>query len=91
MNCYKILEVDRSASPEVIKKAYKTLCLKYHPDRYDEKKQAWATWKLQQLNQAYEILSNPRERQKYDREHFNPWIVWLNNGLIGLFKLWANE
>ena len=65
-NYYEILEVDRNASQEVIEKAYKTLAKKYHPDLQDDihKKQAEETFKI--INEAYEILSNPEQRARYD-------------------------
>ena len=67
-NYYEILEVDRNASQEVIEKAYKTLAKKYHPDLQDDihKKQAEETFKI--INEAYEILSNPEQRTRYDHD-----------------------
>lgn len=66
MNYYKILEVDRNASPEVIEKAYKTLAKKYHPDLQESNMKQKAEEKLKLINEAYEILSNPDSRAKYD-------------------------
>ena len=66
MNYYKILEVDRDASPEVIEKAYKTLAKKYHPDLQESNMKQEAEEKLKLINEAYETLSNPDSRAKYD-------------------------
>lgn len=61
---YEVLGIERSASPEEIKKAYRKLALKYHPDRSDEV-DAEAHFKL--INEAYAVLSEPEKRQRYDR------------------------
>ncbi len=66
MNYYKILEVDRNASPEVIEKAYKTLAKKYHPDLQESNMKQEAEEKLKLINEAYETLSNPNSRAEYD-------------------------
>lgn len=61
---YRILQVDSSAEVEVIEAAYKRLALKYHPDI---NKSPDALEKLQLLNEAREVLTNPEKRQKYDQ------------------------
>ena len=66
MNYYKILEVDKNASPEVIEKAYKALAKKYHPDLQESNMKQKAEEKLKLINEAYEVLSNPDYRRKYD-------------------------
>ena len=66
-NYYKILEVDSSASPEVIEKAYKALAKKYHPDLQEENQKKSAGEKLKEINEAYEILSNPDSRAHFDK------------------------
>ena len=66
MNYYQILEVDKNASSEVIEKAYKTLAKKYHPDLQESTMKQKAEEKLKLINEAYEILSNPDSRAKYD-------------------------
>lgn len=86
-NYYQLLEVDPQASFAVIEKAYKTLCLKYHPDLQPPEKKAEAEEVLKQLNLAYQVLKNPQTRAVYDRQLvYEPFKVWLNSGLIGLIK-----
>lgn len=62
---YKILGVDKQASQEEIKKAYRKLARKLHPDLNPNDAQAQK--KFQQLNEANEVLSDPEKRQKYDQ------------------------
>ena len=66
MNYYKILEVDKDASPEVIEKAYKTLVKKYHPDLQESNMRKKSEGRIKLINEAYEVLSNPVSRSKYD-------------------------
>ncbi len=62
---YKILGVDKSASQDAIKKAYKKLARKYHPDLNPDDKDAKR--KFQEINEANEVLSDPEKRKKYDK------------------------
>ncbi|ANE32307.1 molecular chaperone DnaJ [Campylobacter hyointestinalis] len=62
---YEILEISRDADAEVIKKAYRKLALKYHPDRNQGDKEAEEKFKL--INEAYEVLSNSEKRDIYDK------------------------
>jgi len=62
---YEILGVSKSASADEIKKSYRKLALKYHPDRNPDNKQAEDNFK--EAAQAYEVLSNTQKRQKYDQ------------------------
>lgn len=60
-NYYKILEIEKTASTDEIKKAYRKLALKYHPDRGGDQE------KFKEINEAYQILSNPQKKAQYDQ------------------------
>src|SRR4030095_5654039 len=62
---YKVLGVDKNASEEEIKKAYRKLARKHHPDLNPTDKEAHK--KFQQINEANEVLSDPEKRKKYDQ------------------------
>ena len=62
---YKILGLDKSASPMDVKNAYRKLARKYHPDL--NPKNADAKSNFQQINEANEVLSDPEKRKKYDQ------------------------
>ncbi len=62
---YKILEVQKKATADEIKKSYRTLARKYHPDTNPN--DATANKKFQQINEANEVLSDPEKRSKYDK------------------------
>ncbi len=67
---YKLLKLDRSATKADIKKAYRKLARKYHPDLNPNDKAAQA--RFQQINEAHEVLSDPEKRKKYD-EYGKDW------------------
>lgn len=61
---YKVLGIEKSASDDDIKKAYRKLARKFHPDVNPDDKEAHV--KFQQVNEANEVLSDPEKRKKYD-------------------------
>lgn len=63
-NLYQILEIDRNAPQNEIKKAYRKLAKKYHPDTNPNDKNACD--KFREVAQAYEILSDEKKRKEYD-------------------------
>ena len=71
---YKILGVDKGANQDAIKKAYRKLAMKYHPDHNQGDKKAEE--KFKEVNEAHEILSNPNAKHAYDNPNpmggFNP-------------------
>ncbi|WP_024851572.1 molecular chaperone DnaJ [Hydrogenovibrio kuenenii] len=62
---YEILEVTKTSSDGEIKKAYRKLAMRYHPDRNPDNKEAED--KFKEASEAYEILSDPQKRQAYDQ------------------------
>lgn len=63
---YKILGLEKSASADEIKKAYRKLALKYHPDHAPEGQKEAAEAKFKEISEAYAVLSDPQKRQQYD-------------------------
>src|ERR1022692_4177944 len=64
-DCYEVLGVQRGSEAEEIKKSYRKLALKYHPDKNPGDKAAEE--KFKELGEAYEILSDPQKRALYDQ------------------------
>jgi curved DNA-binding protein len=74
---YKILGVDRNADEKEIKKAYRRLARKYHPDVNPDNKEAEERFK--EINEAHEVLTDPDKRRKYDQLGAN-WQQWQHMG-----------
>ena len=62
---YDILGVAKNASDDEIKKSYRKLAMKFHPDRNPDSKEAEE--KFKEVNEAYQVLSDPDTRKRYDR------------------------
>jgi len=69
---YEVLGVARDADEAAVKKAYRKLALKWHPDRHQGDAREAAEARFKRISEAYEVLSDPEKRKKYDRfgEHW---------------------
>jgi curved DNA-binding protein len=79
---YKTLGVDRKASEDEIRKAYRKLAMQYHPDRNPNDKQAEDRFK--EINEAYQVLSDQKKRAYYDRLG-SDYSNWQRRGAPGDF------
>ena len=73
---YKILGVEKNASEDDIKKAYRKLVMKWHPDRHvndGEKEKKEAEEKFKEIAEAYDVLSDKEKRAQYDNPPRNDW------------------
>ncbi len=77
---YKVLGVDKKASQDDIKKAYRKLAVKYHPDKNEGDKKAEE--KFKEVNEANDVLSDPEKRKKYDEMGEN-WGAYQQGGAGG--------
>jgi curved DNA-binding protein len=80
---YKVLGVERNASEDDIRKAYRKLAMQYHPDRNPNDKQAEERFK--EINEAYQVLSDPEKRTHYDRLG-SDYSNWQRRGAQGDFN-----
>jgi curved DNA-binding protein CbpA len=74
---YEVLETQKGASEEEIKKAYRKMAVKYHPDKNPENQSALAYFEL--IKEAYETLSNPGKKEQYLQER---WLTKANGQLF---------
>ncbi len=87
---YNVLWIDKKASEEEIKKAYKKLAMKYHPDRNKWSKEAET--KFKEINEAYSVLSDSSKRKQYDMfwsawwSSWNPFANWWGFGWFSWFE-----
>lgn len=85
---YKIIGVERNASADQIRRAYRQLAKKYHPDLHPGDKVSED--KFKQVNEAYEVLSDTKKRAKYD-ELGESYSRWQQNGGRGDFDSWSSQ
>jgi molecular chaperone DnaJ len=78
---YKVLGVDRKASPEEIKKAYRKLARQYHPDKNPGDKTAETRFK--EISAAYDVLGDPEKRKQYDRGGLGAFFGGGQGGTAG--------
>lgn len=72
---YKVLGISKNAKEDAIKKAYRKLARKYHPDLNPNDKEAEA--KFKEINEANEVLSHPENRKKYDQYGENLSLIHI--------------
>jgi len=80
---YKVLGVSKSASPDEIKKSYRKLALKWHPDRHPAEKRAAAERNFSAVANAYEVLSNPQARAQHDAGGYRSGGGFAHQGFHG--------
>jgi curved DNA-binding protein CbpA len=88
INHFRVLGVKASASDDDIKKAYRRLANKYHPDKLhglNEDETAQAAQQLQRVKQAYDVLSDPKQKSAFIKD-FNNVIV--NDPTAAMQELW---
>jgi curved DNA-binding protein len=86
---YEILGVSKNATPEEIKRAFRRLALKYHPDRNKSKE---AEERFKEINEAYAVLSDPQKRRQYDtmgagfHQQYSTEDIFRNFDIGDIFK-----
>lgn len=86
-NYYDILWVDKNASPEDIKKAYRKMAMKHHPDR-----NKWDEDKFKEIGKAYDTLSDPSKKKQYDMFGSTWWSqFWWGNWWYSSAWFWGFE
>lgn len=88
---YKILGISKDASPDEIKKAFRKLAIKYHPDKNKGKKEAEE--KFKEINEAYAVLSDPEKKKQYDtfgssefHKHFSQEDIFRDFDFSNIFQ-----
>ena len=90
---YRLLGVEREASGEEIKKAYRNLVMEYHPDRNQDK--PGCEEQLKDINEAYEVLGDEGKRRRYDlwrEQPFNSQVYYredLSDDLIDILRVFS--
>ena len=83
---YEVLGVSKNATPDEIKKAYRKLAMKYHPD---VNKDPGAEDKFKEINEAYEVLSDEQKRQTYDQfGHAGMDGAFTKVDSRGIYRFW---
>ena len=86
---YEVLGVSKNATPEELKKAYRKLALQYHPDRNPGDKEAEE--KFKEAAEAYDVLSNPDKKARYDQfgpAEYERYLLAIRRPLQRLLRWW---
>lgn len=92
---YRLLGVEREASGEAIKKAYRKLVMDYHPDRNQDK--PGCEEHLKDINEAYQVLKDEEKRRRYDlscQQYFNRGVYYqadLNDDLNEILRVFLRK
>ena len=81
MDYYKVLGVDPNSSQDVIKKAFRKLSLKHHPDRGGDAEE------FKKINEAYSTLGDTEKKRMYDMKKNNPFMAGGDGGIDDIFKM----
>ena len=76
---YKVLGVDKKAAQDEIKKAYRKLAVKYHPDKNQGSKEKESEEKFKEISEAYNVIGDPEKRKQYDQLGAD-WKQYQNAG-----------
>jgi len=90
---YEILWVNKTATQDEIKKAYRKLAMKYHPDRAPENKKKEYEEKFKEIWEAYNTLWDEKKRKQYDQfgtSAWNPFVDWNFHGFSGFEDIFSN-
>lgn len=88
-NYYQILGLNKNASANDIKNAYRKLAMKYHPDKNKDNKQAQQ--KFKEISQAYEVLGDEQKRKQYDNPPINPFNIFTDYGFNNPFDAFKQK
>ncbi len=90
---YEVLGVSKDASPDEIKKIYRKLVMKHHPDRVSAEHKKEAEEKFKEISEAYAVLNDPKKRSLYDQyghagidSHFTTEDIFKNADFSSIFK-----
>ena len=89
---YEVLWVSKSATQDEIKKAYRKLAMKYHPDRAPEWKKKEYEEKFKEIGEAYNTLGDEKKRKQYDmfgKSAWNPFADWNFQGFSGFEDIFS--
>lgn len=87
-NYYSILGVNENSSSDEIKKAYRKLSMKWHPDRNEQSEES--STKFKSISRAYDVLGDKQKKKEYDFERNNPFLN-LNGGAEDIFQMFFNN